>query len=159
MNSDLAPTPCPICFGPGLHTPGNCHFLVEQPRRGDRIDLSTRNCTLARVINGIRYDTRSAFLVTSASQFDGFLFFRLQQVYRGLDGNWFMVQVHWPAASQADNDHPITPIPDAQVLATLRNIVRDQDCLPLLRDWYNQGWIPRNDALAQQWAEVVLTAD
>lgn len=159
MSFDVAPIPSPIRFGPGLRTRRDCHFIVERNDRGDRLDLTTCDCEVARVIDGIRYDTRAAFLVVSRSYFDGDAFFHLRQVFRGHAGRWFVLQVQWAFDSGQCNDNLIVPIQDEQVLATLRQTIRNEDCLPLLRDWYSRGWIPRNDAFVQRWAEDVLSAD
>lgn len=159
MLLDIRSMPSPIRFGPGLRTRRDAHFIVEPARHGDVLDLTSCDCSIARVINGIRYDTRRAFLVAAMSCFSDDMFFGLRQIFRGFDHRWFALQVQLTLDSGACNDNLIMPIPDERVLPSLRQMLREEDCWPLLRYWYCGGWIPRNDAIAQEWAEAVLAAD
>lgn len=151
--------PKPIRSGPGLGSPENNHLIVERARRRDRLDLTTCECAVARVIDGVRYGTGDADLVASRSFLEDEQYFLLRQLYRGRDERWFLLQVQWFFASRQCNDNLIVPIPNDKVLGELRTLVCDDDCLTLLRDWYIGGWLPRNDAFVQQWAESILSAD
>lgn len=151
--------PKPIRFGPGIGSPENEHVIVERERRKDHLDLTTCECAVARMIGGVRYGTGDADLVASHSLIDDDQIFLLRQLYRGHDARWFLLQVQWFFESRRCNDNLIVPIPDDKVLGQLRTLVRDDDCFALLRDWYGNGWIPRNDAFVQKWAEDVLSAD
>lgn len=53
----------------------------------------------------------------------------------------------------------ITRLDDNTVLPELRAILGDTDGWPLLCDWYLDGWLPRDDAFVQAWAEATLSAD
>lgn len=159
LSLDIRSMPSPIRYGSGLRMRRDAHFIIEPARHGDVLDLTTCDACIARVIHGIRYDTQRAFLVASRSGFDNELFFGLRQIFRGYDHRWFALQVQLTLDSGACNTNLIMPIPDERVLPSLRQVVRDEDCWPFLRDWYCMGWIPRNDAFAQAWAEAVLPAD
>lgn len=159
MSFRTIPIPNPIRFGPGLRFNKERHVIVEHKRRRDVLDLTTCECHVARVLDGIRYDTEAAHLVVSASSLDGDFYFNLRQIFRSFDHLWFAVQVQWSFDSGQCNDNLIVPIPDERVLPALRQILRPDDCRALLRDWYAFGWIPRNDAFAQRWAEDILSAD
>jgi hypothetical protein len=151
--------PKPIRSGPGLGSPEDKHFIVENARRKGYLDLTTCECKVARVIGGIRYGTGDADLVASRSLIEVEQYFSLRQLYRGRDGRWFLLQVQWTFDSERCNDNLIVPIAYYDVLDELRTLVCEDDCFELLRDWYCQGWLPRNDMVVQQWAEAVLSAD
>ncbi|HEX7369992.1 MAG TPA: hypothetical protein VF284_06900 [Rhodanobacteraceae bacterium] len=151
--------PKPIRSGPGLGSPGDKHFIVENARRKDYLDLTTCECRVARVIDGVRYGTGDADLVASRSVIEVNQYFSLRQLYRGRDERWFLLQVQWFFDSERCNDNLIVPIAYQSVLGELRQLVSDDDCFALLRDWYVDGWLPRNDGFVQQWAEATLSAD
>lgn len=154
----VVPIPSPIRYGDGLRTRRDSHHIIERPQRGDWIDLTTSECVVARVIKGVRYDTRAALLVASRSTFDE-QFFMLRQAFRGHDGRWFLVQVRWSFDDESCNDNLIAPIADEQVLPLIRSMIREEDVFTFFRGWYGGGWVPRNDAFMQQWAEEILSAD
>lgn len=158
MSTDTVQAPGPLWFGPFLRRGDGSHLVIERARFGDLIDLTTGECHLARVIAGVRCDTRRATLVVgSSSAAGGYFFFR--QLFRGHDGHWFLVTLTYDVDWGECDDGFIGLLTEDQVLPKLREVLAGEDCWPLLRDWYVRGWVPRDDAFVQEWAEAMLPAD
>ncbi|HEX7324718.1 MAG TPA: hypothetical protein VF292_05130 [Rhodanobacteraceae bacterium] len=79
--------------------------------------------------------------------------------YRGHDDRRFLLRVRGVFDFEHCNDNVTVPIAYQNVLGELRTLVSDDDCFDLLRDWYVDGWPPRNDGSVQQRAEATLSAD
>lgn len=135
------------------------HVSMSVPARGDHFNLSTGEVNVARIIAGVRYDTVRATLVAGKSGIDDVGNYELRRLYRAAHGAYFLLRMDWSDEEGFYGPDFIHPLADADVLMTVRTIIAPTDCLVFLRDWYCAGWIPRNDAEAQLWAEQTLSAD
>jgi len=160
MNAIHTKVPEPIVNDEYLRNGDGSHVTVSSPFRGDHFNLSTGECSVARVIGGVRYDTVRATLIASVGMVDkDTLEYGLKRLYRATYGAYFLLRMQWTDEQGFRATDFILPIADGDVLGFARILVPPRDCARFLRDWYCSGWIPRNDIVAQQWAEDCLSAD
>lgn len=132
---------------------------VNDPAQAFRINLETGDFRVARIINGIVYDTERSTLVASVVGRDAANGCMLRRLYRAEDGHWFFVHLLvWPRVL-AISDGLVWPLADETVLLMASSIVPDKDCAIFLEDWYGAGIIPRNDAYATMWAKDALSGE
>lgn len=124
-----------------------------------RINFETGDVRVARIIDGIVYDTDRSTLVASITGRDAANALMLRRLYRTEDGHWFFVHfLLWPRVAAA-SDGFVWPIADDVVLFMASSLIPDRDCLGFLEDWYGAGILPRNDACAERWAKDVLSGE
>ena len=141
------------------HSDGR-HVTVDIPYRGDHFNLSTGECRVARIIGGIRYDTSRATLIAGTGMLDEDTgAYWLKRLYRATHGAYFELRMVWPDEFGFEDTNFIRPMSEDRVLNFARTLVLPHDCMRFLLNWYWTGWIPRNDVLAQAWAERVLSDD
>src|SRR5450755_961502 len=88
--------PEPIINDHRLRNGDGSHVTVGVPFRGDHFDLTTGECTVARVIGGVRYDTVRATLIASACAVDEDTGdYRLKRLYRASHGAYFVLCMEW----------------------------------------------------------------
>lgn len=158
MVTETIQAPHPLRSGPVLRRRNGKPILIQNVRLGDRIDLATGECHLARVIDGVRCDTERADLVLWHATSD-YGYYRMQQVFRGHDGQWFLVTLTYNTEWDQCEGGAIRRLTNEMVPPKLREILGNTDGWPLLCDWYLDGWLPRDDAFVQAWAEATLSAD
>ena len=160
MNTIQTKVPKPIINEYYLRNGNGSHMTVGIPYRGDHFNLSTGECSVARVIGGVRYDTVRAALIASMSAIDEDTgTYRVKRLYRSMHGAYFVLNMQWSDEYGFPDPDFIQPISDESVMNVARFIIPPQDCFRFLNDWYCAGWIPRNDIDAQKWAESCLSAD
>lgn len=157
MNTTKAPAP--ILREVYVRHADGAHVTLGVPTRGDHFNLSTGEVSVARVIGGVRYDTVRAQLIAGKSGLDEICRYELRRLYRATHGACFLLRMDWSDEEGFYGTDFIKPIADPDVLMIARMMIAPGDCLTFLRDWYGQGWIPRNDSEAQKWAEQTLSAD
>lgn len=158
MVTDTIHAPAPLRYGPCLRQRDGSPIVINDHRRGDWINLTTGECHVAHLIHGIRCDTEQADLVVSRSSADGG-YFRTRNLFRGHHGYWFLSLLAYNLDWYACEGGTFALLADEDVLPKLKETLHAEDPWPLLRDWYLHGWIPRDDAFVQEWAEATLSAD
>lgn len=158
MVTETVQAPRALSLGPVLRRRDGEPLVVKDARMGDLINLSTAECHVARVMDGVRYDTDRADLVLRRSTVE-YGYYRMTQVFRGHDRHWFQLSLVYNFEWAQREGGEIRRLADDEVLPALRKALAGDDGEPLLRDWYLRGWIPRDDAFVRAWAEATLPAD
>ena len=152
-------TPKPIIRESHIRNSDGSPVKLTVPSRGDHFDISTGEVSVARIIGGVRYDTVRATLIVAKSGLDAIGTYEMRRLYRATHGAYFLLHMDWSIDEGFYGTDFIKPTFDGHVLMIARTMIAPTDCLAFLRDWYCQGWIPRDDSDAQQWAESTLSAD
>jgi hypothetical protein len=138
---------------------GGKEFELRDERREDNYNLSTGEVRVARIMQGIRYDTTRATLVVGDGEFSGNDSYRLRRLYRTKNGTFFLLQMLWSAELGFIDRPAIVVVEDEAVLGVAKGLLRGEDILPFMLDWYCAGLLPLDDAYVQRWAEAILSAD
>lgn len=163
----MNPTNNPIPTAPPIPVLRDYHLIAsngdpmiwENEYQSSEVNLTTGVIRYARVLDRIRYDTQQATLVAGWARLRNFPGgYRIQRLYRGHHGRFFVIAVDWHGHSTPFSGIALAPVPDSDVLLAAQHMVGDDDAFVFLRDWYLGGWLPREDAAVQSWAERVLSA-
>lgn len=131
----------------------------SNPEDGMRLNLVTGDYRIAQLVRGVLYDTERSTLVASVTSVDAANGFNLRRLYRTEAGHWFVVHFNWWNRLFVTADEFLWPLPDDVVLGIAMSLVPDKDCLGFILDWYAADLIPRDDVLANRWAERVLSGE
>lgn len=159
MNTIESQVPEPIVHETRLRRGDGSDFVIVRPRMGDKFNLSTGEVHVARVIGGVRYDTGQAALVFGYGEFHGYFCYRLFRLYRTGAGRFFWLHMQWAEEEGFVGTDAISVLEDRQILPALRIWMPDDKIYEFLLKWYCPGWLPRDDAFSQAWAESTLSAD
>jgi len=148
--------PTPIVREPrAVDTDGS--ELAFRTDMGDYINLTTGKFEIARIIDGRRWDTRTATLVAgSGSQLDGLSISRL---YRVSQHEYFHVYFKW-VREWAFIERPVIKVIEyIDVFDTAMELILREDLYTFLRDWQLPGWLPYDFGAAKGYVEMLLPAD
>lgn len=159
MNTIERQIPKPVVRESRIRRGDASDFIIVHARMGDSFNLSTGEVRVARIIGGIRYDTTQADLVFGYGEFHGYCCYRLFRLYRTSAGRFFWLSLQWAEDEGCVGFDAITVLENERVLPAVRMWMSDGDVSEFLLNWYCPGWLPRDDALAQAWAESILSAD
>jgi hypothetical protein len=111
------------------------------------------------VLRGVRYDTARAALIVGHGELMDADGYQLGRIYRTTEASFFNLSMQW-AYGIWFVEVPTIEVVDPEDLLTLaKQILRDEDVLQFLSNWYCAGYLPKDDPFVQQWAEDVLSAD
>jgi len=151
-------TPRPILRETRIRFDNHRDLAVSDVQFGDRINLTTGDVRIARIVDGRRHDTTRDTLVVGVGDFDGYLY-ELQRVYRTSDGYFHFVRVQWSEDLGLMVRAACTALDAAAALGAALRLLKPRDITLFVRDWYAGGWFPRNDASILPWIERQFGAD
>jgi len=156
---NTANIPAPISYETRVRTINDEEIHLPGSRAGDTCNLSTGEVNVARMVDGVRYDTAHATLIIGAGEYFGNGSYGLCRLYRTDDGKFFHLLMVWTLAGTAVDLTVITANDDLGVLQIAQVLLPDRDVVGFLRDWYCAGLLPIDDDFVKEWAESALPAD
>lgn len=158
MNTNYNITiPSPILREPRFIDEDRSDTVLINAHNNDRLNLTTGEFHVARMIDGRRWDTSRAIPVIGGGSND--VFIRLTRLYRLSRSEFFTLYFTWSQDTGLGVGPMITPVDYFSVFDTVKRLIEPGDIFAYLRDWHLPGWMPYDCGEAQAWAEGKLSAD
>jgi len=156
MNTNI---PAAIVYETRVQKINGEEIHVAGSRPGDTCNLSTGEVHVARMIDGIRYDTANASLIVGVGEYFGNSSYALCRLYRTTDRRFLYLLVLWMCDDVSVDIKAITSNDEPGVLTIAEKILPDKDVVAFLREWYCPGLLPIDDDFVKRWVERTLSAD